>query len=103
MEGDVLHYLPLKFSNSVKQKALVDTGACESAMPQVIYEKLKNNNLIIQLMKSPYTTVKTASGKPVNIQHQAKGNTELGTLNLNKFFFLPKMNHVNRQFVFQAL
>ena len=41
MEVDVLQYVPLKFSNSVEKKALVDTGACASAMPQVIYEKLK--------------------------------------------------------------
>ena len=41
-------------------------------------------------MKSPDTTVKMASGKPVNIQHQAKGNTELE----ENFLILPKMNHM---------
>ena len=58
-------------------------------------KKLKNNNLIIQLLKCPYTTVKMASGIPVNIQHQAKvkffiGNTEFE----ENFPILPKMNHM---------
>ena len=39
--GENLMYIPLKFENDVKRKALIDTGACANAMPTDFYEKLR--------------------------------------------------------------
>ena len=40
-EGENLMYVPLKFENDARRKALIDTGACANAMPADFYEKLK--------------------------------------------------------------
>ena len=45
-------------------------------------------------MQSPYTTVKMASGKPVNIQHQAKVQFFIGNTEFENSLVLPKMNHM---------
>ena len=42
LAGENLMYIPLKFENDVKRKALIDTGACANAMPADFYEKQKH-------------------------------------------------------------
>ena len=40
LERENLLYLPLKFNSDVRRKTLIDTRACDTAMPANFYEKL---------------------------------------------------------------
>ena len=40
LEGENLMYIPLKFENKLRRRALIDTGACANAMPADFYKKI---------------------------------------------------------------
>ena len=71
-EGENLMYVPLKFENDVRQKALIDTGACANAMPADFYEKLKTQcpNSVSELQQASLLNVKVASGRTVKVLAQ---------------------------------
>ena len=72
LEGENLMYIPLKFDNDIRRKALVDTGACANAMPADFYEKLKKQSpeSISELQQASLLNVKVASGKTVKVLAQ---------------------------------
>ena len=39
LEGENLMYIPLKFENKLRRRALIDTGACANAMPAEFIER----------------------------------------------------------------
>ena len=41
LDGENLMYLPLKFENNKRRRALIDTGACANTMPADFYEKIE--------------------------------------------------------------
>ena len=90
-------YIPLKFENDVRAKALTDTGACANVIPADFYEKSKTQcaNSISQLQQASTLNMKVASGRTVkvlaqvdvkfkNIEHQFD----------DVFLILPSMNIV---------
>ena len=70
-EGENLMYIPLKFENDVRRKALIVTGACANAMPADFYEKLKTMpKLHFRITASITLNVKVASGRTVKVLAQ---------------------------------
>ena len=72
LEGENLMYLPLKFENDVKRKALIDTGGCANALPADFYEKLRepSPNSLSELKPASFLNVKLASGRNVKVLGQ---------------------------------
>ena len=97
LDGENLMYLPLKFENDVKGKALIDTGACANAMPGDFYKKLRETspNSLSDLKPASFLSVKVASGRNVkvlgeiDIQFKINEHKFEGT-----FLILPSMNSV---------
>ena len=44
LEGEKRMYIPLKFENKLRKRALIDTGACANAMPADFNKKLKEES-----------------------------------------------------------
>ena len=71
-EGENLIYIPSKFENDGRRKALIDTGACANAMPADFCEKLKTQcpNSISESQQASLLNVKVASGRTVKVLAQ---------------------------------
>ena len=97
LEGEELMYLPLKFENDVKRKALIDTGACANAMPTDFYEKLREAfpNSVLELRPASFLNVKVASGRNVKVLGQIDVQFKMNEHKFEvTFLTLPSMNSV---------
>ena len=45
LEGENLMYIPLKFENKLRRRALIETGACANAMPADFCKKIERRIL----------------------------------------------------------
>ena len=96
-EGENLMYIPLKFENDVRRKALIDTGACANAMPADFYEKLKTQcpNSVSELQQASLWNVKVASGRTVKVLAQVNVKFNINEHQFDDvFLILPSMNSV---------
>ena len=86
-------YIPLKFENKLRRRALIDTGACANAMPADFYKKLKEESphSISELQHASFLNVKVASGRTVKILAQVDVNDHNFQ---DSFLILPSMNSV---------
>ena len=90
-------YIPLKFENDVRRKALIDTGACANAMPAHFYEKLKTQcpNSVSELQQASLLNVKVASGRTVKVLAQVDVKFKINEHQFDDvFLILPSMNSV---------
>ena len=96
-EGENLMFIPLKFENDVRRKALIDTGRCANAMPADFYEKVKTQspNSISELQQASLLNVKVASGRRVKVLAQVDVNFKINEHQFGDvFLILPSMNSV---------
>ena len=96
-EGQNLMYIPLKFENDVRRKALIDTGECANAVPADFYEKLKTQcpNNILELQHASLLDVKVASGRTVKVLAQVDVEFKINEHQFDDvFLILPSMNSV---------
>ena len=97
LEGEKLMYLPLKFENDVKRKALIDTGTCANTMPADFYKKLieASPNSLSELTPASFLNVKVASGDNVKVLGQIDVQFRGNELKFeDTFVVLPSMNSV---------
>ena len=97
LEGENLMYIPLKFENKLRRRALIDTGACANAMPADFYTKLKQEspNFISELQQASFLNVKLASGRTVKVLTQVDVKFKVNDHNFqDSFLILPSMNSV---------
>ena len=88
-------YIPLKFENKLRRRALIDTGACANAMPANFYEKLQEESphSISELQHASFLNVKVASGRTVKILVQVDVKFKVNDHNFQDIFLiLPSMN-----------
>ena len=96
-EGENLMYIPLKFENELRRRALIDTGACSNAMPADFYKKLKEEspNSISELQQASFLNVKVASGRTIKVLAQVDVKFKVNDHNFqDSFLILPSMNSV---------
>ena len=96
-EGENLIYVPLKFENDIRRKALIDTGACANAMPADFYEKLKTQcpSSISELQQASLLNRKVASGRTVKVSAQVDVKFKINQYQFDHvFLILPSMNSV---------
>ena len=97
LEGENLMYIPLKFENELRRRALIDTGACANAMPADFFQKLKEEspNSISELQQASFLNVKVASGRTVKVLAQVDVKFKVSDHNFqDSFLILPSMNSV---------
>ena len=97
LERENLMYLPLKFDNEVKRKALIDTGACANAMSTNFYEKVReaSPNSLSDLKQAAFLNLKVASGRNVKVLGQIEGQFKFNEHNFrDTFLILPSLNSV---------
>ena len=105
-KGESLMYIPLKFENNVRRKALIDTGACANAMPADFYEKLKTQcpNSISELQQASLLNVKVASGRTAKVLAQVDVKFKINEHEFDDvFLILPSMKCCFRQPIFQKI
>ena len=97
LEGDVLSYVPLKFSNYQQKKALIDTGACANAISERDYFVLKTSHATTAVISQPsgVSKVKLASGQLIPV----RGRIQLEFSIANNYFqeefsVLPNPNNI---------
>ena len=69
LKGDLLSYVPLKFSTNQQKKALIDAGACANAIHEKDYKELKPFGTQFP-PPSEVNKVKLASGQPIPVRGQ---------------------------------
>ena len=69
LEGDLLSYVPLKFSTNQQRKAFIDTGACANAISEKDYQELKPFGTPLP-PPSEVNKVKLASGQLIPVRGQ---------------------------------
>ena len=84
LEGDLLSYVPLKFSNTQQRKALIDTGAFANAISEKDYHELKSFGTQLS-SASEVSKVKLASRQLITV----RGQIEL-TFSIAKHLFTEK-------------
>ena len=97
LEGENLMYIPLKFENRLRRRALIDTGACANAMPADFYKKLKEEspNSISELQQASFLNVKVASWRTVKVLAQVDVIFKVNDHNFqDSFLILPSMNSI---------
>ena len=97
LEGENLMYIPLKFENKLRRRALIDTGACANAMSADFYTKLKEEspNNISELQQTSSLNVKVASGRTVKVLAQVDVKFKVNDHNFQESFLIfPSMNSV---------
>ena len=97
LEGENLMYIPLKFENKLRRRALIDTGACANAMPADFYKKLteESPNSISELHQASFLNVKVASGRTIKVLAQVDVKFKVNDHNFqDSFLILPSMNSV---------
>ena len=90
-------YIPLKFENKFRRRALIDTGACANAMPADFDKKLKEESpySISELQQASFLNVKVASGQTVKVLAQVDVKLKVNDHNFqDSFLILPSMNSV---------
>ena len=90
-------YIPLKFENKLRRRALIDTGACANAMPADFYKKLTEESpiSISELQQASFLNVKVASGRTVKVLAQVDVKFKVNDHNFqDSFLILPSMNSV---------
>ena len=90
-------YLPLKFENKLRRRALIERGACAKAMPADFSKKLKEEspNSISELQQAPFLNVTVASGRTVKVLAQVDVKFEVNDHSFqDSFLILPSMNSV---------
>ena len=89
-------YIPLKFENKLRRRALIDTGACANAMPADFYKKMKEEspNSISELQQTSFLNVKVASGRTVKVLAQVDVKFKNDHNFQDSFLILPSMNSI---------
>ena len=90
-------YVPLKFENKLRRRALIDTGACANAMPADFNKKLKDESPSSnsELQQASFLNVKVASGRTVKVLAQVDVKFTVNDHNFqDSFLILPSMNSV---------
>ena len=90
-------YIPLKFENKLRRRALIDTGSCANAMPADFYKKLTDEspNSISELQQASFLNVKVASGRTIKVLAQVDVKFKVNDHNFHdSFLILPSMNSV---------
>ena len=97
LEGENLMYIPLKFENKLRRRALIDTGACANAMPADFYEKLKEKSpqSFSKLQHASFMNVKVASGRTVKVSAQVYVKFKINYHKFqDTFLILASMNSI---------
>ena len=97
LEGENLMYIPLKFENKIRRRALIDRRACANAMPADFYKKLKEESpiSISELQQASILNVNVASGRTVKVLAQVDVKFKFNDHNFqDSFLILPLMNSV---------
>ena len=97
LEGDVLSYAPLKFSNIQDRKALIDTGACANAISEKDYEELQLSCGTNATLSPPseVSKVKLASGQLIPVRGQTQLEFSIANNFLKEqFLVLPNTNSI---------
>ena len=96
LEGENLSYVKLKFSPHIRQRALIDTGACANALPQKLYDELRSTHPeLIKIEMPNFTSVRMTSGQRVSVENQVNLTFRIGVHSFtDSFLVLPKMNSV---------
>ena len=97
LEGENLMYIPLKFGNKLRRRALVDTGACANAMPADFYKKMKNESpySVSELQQASFLNLKVACGRTVKVLAQVDVKFKVNDHNFqDSFLILLSMNSV---------
>ena len=90
-----MSYVHVNFDKKVKRKALVDTGACANAIPQILLDELQKLNAKIEFREPAFRNVKLASGKPVPVTQSIRINFYIANHEFtDDFMVLPTMNSV---------
>ena len=82
-------YLPLKFENKLRRRALIERGACANAMPGDFSKKLKEEspNSISELQQASFLNVTVASGRTVKVLGQVDLKFEVNDHNFQVAVF----------------
>ena len=96
LEAENLFYVRLKFSNQIKQKALIDTSSCANALPELLFDDPNlTNPKSLTLEKLFFNSVRMASGQQVPVDKQAKVSFQIGPHCFqDSFVSLPTMKSV---------
>ena len=90
-------YIPLKFENKLRRRALIDTGACANAMPADFYKKLQKESphSVSELQHASFLNVKVTAGRTVKVLAQVDVKFKVNDHNFqDSFLILPSMNSV---------
>ena len=91
LDGDKLSYVKLRFSPSIRRRALIDTGACANALPESMLRDIENDNQAenIKFQSPEYTKVKMASGQVQRVNQQAEITFQIGNHVFTDTFLVP--------------
>ena len=93
-EGDLLSYVPLKFSTNQQRKALIDTGASAKAISEKDYQELKPFGTPLP-PPSEVNKVKLASGQLIPVRGQIELTFSIAKHPFKeKFLVLPNTNSI---------
>ena len=94
LEGDLLSYVPLKFTTNQQRKALIDTGACANAISEKDYQELKPFGTQLS-PPSEVNKVKLASGQLIPVRGQIELTFSIAKHSFKeKFLVLPNTNSI---------
>ena len=87
-----LNYISLIFSNNLSRKALIDTGACASALPEKVNRLILGNNPdnVSRLEPMPSSSIKMASGRLLKIIGKCRIKFEFH----DEFLVLPAIDRM---------
>ena len=95
LEGDYLSYFHVLFDSKICRRALIDTGSCANAIPQILYENLRKQNAKHEFIEPVFKNNKLASGSPSSVSHAIRIHFEIAKHTFSDdFLVLPTMNTV---------
>ena len=93
LEGEYLSYVHVLFDGKIRRRALIDTGSCANAIPQVLLEVLQTQNAKLEFIEPVFKNVKLASGSPVSVSHAVRIHFEIAKHKFSDdFIVLPTIN-----------
>ena len=93
LEGVYLSYVHVLFDGKIRRRALIDTGSCANAIPQVLLENLQKQNVKLEFIEPSFKNVKLASGSPVSVSHAVRIHFEIAKHKFSDdFIVLPTVN-----------
>ena len=95
LEGEYLSDVHVLFDGKIRRRALIGTGSCANAIPQVLLENLQTQNAKLEIIEPVFKNVKLASGSPGSVSHAVRIHFEIAKHKISDdFIVLPTINTV---------